>query len=224
MMDFYDKFMPNLLDWIRASRRRGWWSEYRVPNSDYLGWEAGAAALREVAVVRLPDLLQTENYTRELLAGRNHLADEIGTRRIRQARLIGPDSPLTFVVVLDESALRNCVGDSKVMRGQLARVVECAETGNVHVRVLPAVAGADVRTTGFRLLEFDDADDPPVLFADCVHTTVREDRPEQVAEARRAFDAIASAALSEEDSMAFVRHLSRELYPSGSTTMERKSA
>ncbi len=224
MMDFYDKFMPNLLDWIRASRRRGWWADYRVPNCDYLGWEAGAAAVREVAVVRLPDLLQTEGYTRELLAGRDHLADEVRTRRIRQARLTGPGSPLTFTAVLDESALRNCVGDPKVMRGQLVRIMECAERPNVDVRVLPADAGASVRTAGFRLLEFDDSDDLPVLYADCAHTTVREDRPEQVAEARRAFNTIASAALSEEDSMAFVRQLSRELYPSESTTMERKSA
>ena len=224
MMDLYDQYMPELLDTIRASRRRGWWQDYRVLNRDYLGWEAGAAALREVAVVRLPDLLQTEDYARELLAGRDHLADEIKTRRIRQDRLTSSDCPLTFTAVLDESALRNSVGNARVMRAQLARVVECAAWPTVQVRVLPASTGAGVRTAGFRLLAFDHSDDPPVVYADCAHATVREDEREQVDEASRAFDAVASAALSEEDSVAFIQLLSRELYPSDQITVERKSA
>jgi len=224
MMDLYDHYMPDLLDMIRAARQRGWWQDYRVPNRDYLGWEAGAAAVREVAVVRVPDLLQTEDYARELLAGRDQLSDEVRTRRIRQARLNHPDLPLAFTVILDESSLRNCVGSPSMMRSQLAHVIECAEWTTVNVHVLPAGAGAAVRTAGFRLLEFDHPDDPPVLYADCVHGTVREDGDEQVAEARRAFDAIASKALSEEDSKTFIQRLSRELYPSERPTSERKSA
>ncbi len=218
MMDLYDQYAPDLLDMIRAARRRGWWQDYRVPNRDYLGWEAGAAAVHEVAVVRLPELLQTEVYARELLAGRDELIDEIKTRRIRQQRLDDSDRPLAFTVVLDEAALRNCVGEPSVMRRQLAHVIECGDRANVRVRVLPSSTGARVRTAGFRLLEFDHPDDSPVMFADCVHATVREDGSERVAETRQVFEAVASAALSEEDSIAFIRDLSRELYPSARPT------
>ncbi len=224
MMDLYDQYVEDLLDTIRAARHRGWWQDYRVLNRDYLGWEAGAATLREVAVLQLPDLLQTEDYARELLADRDHLADEIKTRRIRQDRLTSSDGPLVFTAVLDESALRNSVGNAHVMRGQLARVVECAAWPTVEVRVLPASAGAGVRTAGFRLLAFDHSDDTPVVFADCAHATVREDEREQVHEAFRMFDAIASAALSEDDSVTFIERIARELYPSEKITVERKSA
>jgi transcriptional regulator with XRE-family HTH domain len=224
MMDLYDQFVPDLLDTIRAARRCGWWQDYRVPNRDYLGWEAGATTLREVAAARVPELLQTEDYARALLAGQDQLADEIETRRVRQERLKSTDNPLAFTVILDESALRNCVGDPRVMRAQLAYVAEFAVLANVQVRVLAASAGASVRTAGFRLLEFGHPDDPTVLFADCVHATVREESCEVVADARRRFDDIAAAVLPEADSVAFIRDLSHELYPSESTTMERKSA
>jgi transcriptional regulator with XRE-family HTH domain len=223
MMDLYDQYLPDLLDTIRASRRRGWWQGYRVSNRDYIGWEAGAALLREVAVVRLPDLLQTAEYAHELLAGRVHLSDEIAARRIRQDRL-NSLSPLRFAAVLDESALRNSVGDARVMRDQLAHVVECAAWPTVQINVLPASAGARVRTAGFRLLAFDHSDDEPIVYADCAHATVREDDRVQVGETSRVFDAITSAALTEEDSVAFIQDLSQELYPSEKSTSRRKSA
>lgn len=224
MMDLYDQYVPDLLDTIRVSRRRGWWQAYRVPNRDYLGWEAGAAAICEVAVVRLPDLLQTENYTRGLLTGREQVAEELKTRRIRQDRLTGSGGSLTFTAVLDESTLRNRVSDPSVMRAQLAHLVKLAARPNVRIRVLPAAAGAGVRAGGFRLLEFDHPDDSPVLYADCAHVTVREDEPDEVTESRRLFAVIESAALPEEDSVEFVQQLAGELYPAEQITWERRSA
>jgi hypothetical protein len=212
MMDLYDHYVPELLDTIRVARRRGWWLDYQVEDRDYLGWEAGAAAVREVAVLWVPELLQTENYARALLSDRDQVGDEVKVRRIRQDRLRAVEGPLVVTVVLDEAALRNRVGTPSTMFDQLAHVVECAGWSTVDVRVLPASAPTSVRAAGFRLLEFDHPDDSPVLYAGCVHTTVREDRPEYVVKARSAFDAIVSAALSDVDSVAFVQDLSRELY------------
>lgn len=228
MMDLYDRRMPELLDVIRASRRRGWWQGYQVADRDYLGWEAGAARVYEAAVLRVPDLLQTEEYTRHLMRELNvrapagRLGDEIHARRIRQSRLTDTEDPLDYSVVLDESALRNRVGDSDVMRHQLARIVECASWPTVHLLVLPASAGAHVRYGGFRLLDFDHPDDPPVLYADVVDSGVREDRPELVADARQLFEIIASSSLSREDAKEFVQRIARELYSSGCGVRERK--
>src|ERR1700742_3997213 len=42
MMDLYDVRMPDLLDVIRAARRRDWWHGYHVTGHEYIGWEAGA--------------------------------------------------------------------------------------------------------------------------------------------------------------------------------------
>lgn len=224
MMDLYDQYMPDLLDTIRVSRQRGWWREYRVSNRDYVGWESGASGLLEVAVVRIPDLLQTEDYTRTLFVGQEQLADEISTRRIRQQRLTRLDYPLEARIVLDESALRNRLGSSDVMRDQLMHVTAVAECPNVHIRLLPADTGGNVRTSGFRLLGFHDHEDPPVLYADCAQATVREDRQEHVTEARRAFDAIEAVALSEEDSVTLIKRMARELYSSEQAQTDRKTA
>lgn len=224
MMDFYDQYMSDLLDLIRVARQRGWWRDYRVSNGDYLGWETGATALREVAIIRIPDLLQTEDYTRALLTGQEQLSHEIKTRHIRQQHLTRPDHPLTARMVLDESTLRNRLGTPDVMSDQLTHVAATAEHPNVHLRLLPATAGGHVRTSGFRLLDFYHAEDPPVLYADCAHTTMREDRHEHVTEARRAFDAIEAAALSKDDSITAIQHLARELYSPKQSQPDRRSA
>lgn len=139
--------------------------------------------------------------------------DEIRAQSIRQHRLKDPDSTLAFTTVIDESTLRNQVGNARVMRGQLEQLIECAAWANVGIRVLPASVGADIRCAGFRLLEFGHPDDSPVLYADCAHARVREERSEEVAKAVRLFDAIGAAALSEQDSVRFIRRVLRELYP-----------
>lgn len=212
MMDLYDQYSPEMLDTIRAARQRGWWQGCRAPNREYLGWEAGAAILREVAVVRVPELLQTEDYAHVALAGREQYADQISARRIRKKRLTDPDWPLTVMAVLDEASLRNRQGSPMVMRDQLAHVVAMAERPNVRVRVLPASADVRDRIAGFRLLDFAHPDDSPILYADSVHATIRADRPEEIAEASRVFDALDAAALSEQDSLALIQRVNDELY------------
>jgi DNA-binding XRE family transcriptional regulator len=229
MMDLYDIHMPDLLDVIRAARRRGWWRSYQVAHRDYLGWETGATHMYEVATLRLPDLLQTEDYTRHLLHGSRDKAlagqfgDEIQTRRIRQARLGKPDG-LTYTVILDESTLQNSVGDTGVMRDQLAHITDAASRPTVTVRVLPASAGPDLRCGGFRLLDFDYPGDSPVLYADVVDTTRREDRADLTESTQRLFDQIMSASLSPEASRDLIHRIATELYPPARGGEERKTA
>lgn len=174
MMDVYDQYSPDLLDTVRAARRRGWWHGFRVADLDYVAWEAGAARLYEFAVTRVPDLLQTEDYARALLAGAEDLGAELAARRIRQSRLAGDGDPLAISVVLDEAALRNQVGGPAVMRAQLDHLVARSAWAGVTLRVLPAVAGARMRAGGFRLLGFDHPDDLPVVFLESAVGVLRE--------------------------------------------------
>jgi DNA-binding XRE family transcriptional regulator len=208
MMDLYDQYSADLLDTVRAARRRGWWHGYRVANPDYVGWETGAGHVLELAAARVPELLQTEDYTRALLADSVDIGAELAARRIRQRRL-SEDASLVLSVVLDEAAVRNTVGGPDVMRAQLAHLVACSSWPAVTMRVLPADAGARVRVGGFRLLDFDHPDDLPVVYLESAVGELREEEAERVIAVRRAFDSISAAALSVEDSQTFVEQLTR---------------
>ena len=226
MMDVYDEFVPELLDTVRAARLRGWWHNYLVGNSEYLGWEAGATQVRELAAARLPDLLQTEDYTRALLsdlhnetpkprarrdAVRRRMADELQTRRIRQRRLLGQDTVLSLTVIVDEAALHHQVGGFRVMRAQLAQVIEFASLTTVRLHVLPFSAGATFRIGGFRLLTFDHRDDPPLVYVDQLSEAVREEATDQIAAATQIFHYLTSAALTESESRRFVEKIRDEM-------------
>jgi DNA-binding XRE family transcriptional regulator len=208
MMDLYDQHVPDLLDTIRAARKRAWWHGYHADDLEFVAWEAGASHVSEWAVVRLPELLQTEDYTRALLRGSDRLADELAVRRMRQRRLVD-DNPLAFTAMLDESALHNQVGEPEVMRTQLDHLVECSAWSAVTIRVLPASAGAAVRAAGFQILDFDHPDDLPVLYAEVPGGSLRKEGTETIAAARAIFDAVQAAALSCEDSRDFIARLTR---------------
>lgn len=209
MMDLYDRYSPDLLDTVRAARRRGWWDGFRVADLDYVAWEAGAAHVYEFAVVRVPELLQTEDYARALLGGAEDLGAELAARRIRQGRLSGEGGPFPVSVVLDEAALHNQVGEPAVMRAQLDHLVACSAWAGVSLLVLPAVAGAQMRAGGFRLLGFDHPDDLPVAYLESAVGVLREEGAERVASVRQAFDSISAAALSVEESRTFIEQLTR---------------
>jgi DNA-binding XRE family transcriptional regulator len=209
MMDVYDQRVPDLLDTIRAARLRGWWQDYHAEDLEFVAWEAGASHVYEWAVVRVPELLQTEDYARTLLPDTDHLADEMAVRRMRQRRLVDESNPLALTVVVHESALRNQVGGYEVMRAQLHNLVGRAAWPSVTIRVLPATAGAHIRAAGFQILDFDHPDDLPVMYAEFPGGAVRKEGAQPIAAARQIFDSAHAAALSCEDSQEFITQLTR---------------
>lgn len=223
MMDLYDQFDPDVLDAVRQAREPGWWQGYRVRNQEYLAWEASAVRVVELAVLRLPDLLHTEDYLRALLRQdsgegadrrvQQRLDDEVHVLGIRQRRLTDTHGPLAFTTFVDEAALRKQVGGPDVMCGQLHQLVRCSDWAGVTLRVLPATAGAQTGVSGgFSLLEFEDPQDPPLVYAEYPGGVVRERKAEPVDRARHIFDTVSSAALSPHDSVGFIERISREVH------------
>lgn len=224
MMDLYDHYEPDLLDIARAARARGWWHSLPGSDRDYLGWEAGAARLREVAVWGLPDLLVTQDYARTLLTEQSpptsardawrdvRLLDlQLYALRQRQLRLTDPSALLRYSVVLDEAALRNLTGEPTLIRDQLAHLVEQAALPNVEIRILPSTAGARVRAGEFRVLTFGHAEDSPVAYIDYLGDHVHETRPTQVGAAEDRYRRIESGALATAESVAFIEQCAGEI-------------
>src|SRR5260370_8057499 len=112
--------------------------QHVVARENYESWfrewveiERETTSLRTWEPMIVPGLLQTAEYAWEVLrAGRPDDTDErieqhVSARMERQAVLARENAPFLWAVV-DEAAIRRPVGDAKVMRGQMARLIESA--------------------------------------------------------------------------------------------------
>ncbi|MDT0450575.1 helix-turn-helix domain-containing protein [Streptomyces hesseae] len=127
-------------------RGKGWWDPYK----DVLGrraldlaeLESRAVSVRTHEPSVIPGLLQTEGYARAVISSvetdLDHLDRWVGFRLERQ-RVLGGFKK--FHAVIHESALRTWVGDAKVMRQQLLRLIEVARLPHVTVQVFPFEMG-----------------------------------------------------------------------------------
>ncbi|MFG1674010.1 Scr1 family TA system antitoxin-like transcriptional regulator [Micromonospora sp. NPDC049282] len=113
---------------------------------EWVGIEQEATALRSFEPLVVPGLLQTEEYVRALHEGASPLVGEaleqqVAARVARQAVLDRP-APPQFVAVLDHSVLARPVGGPKVMREQLAHLIEMGRRPRVHLHLVPETVGA----------------------------------------------------------------------------------
>lgn len=215
-MDVYDQYSDDLLDLVRDSRRKGWWAGLNVGDPDYVAWETNARVVRELAVMRLPDLVQTDEYARALRIDLEppRLTGELAALRIRQRRLTDLHEPMALTAVIDEATLRRQVGELSTMRAQLDHLADRAQVDTVTIRVLPAAVRAPTAVSGgFIVLEPADPQDPMLLHISCPSGSVRDDRLAAVAAAQRVFAQAESAALSCEESVKFIRQVRHTTNP-----------
>ncbi|WP_327696957.1 helix-turn-helix domain-containing protein [Streptomyces sp. NBC_00459] len=141
-----DEALVNALAAMAADRTRGWWEEYRglLPASflDLSELEHRSTSLREVQVLYVPGLFQTQDYARAVFSFRvPELQDKeielrVHHRMQRRAILEGP-APTPYEAVIHEAALRIRVSDRAASLRQLARVLELCEADHITVRVIP---------------------------------------------------------------------------------------
>ncbi len=90
-----------------------------------------------MAILYVPGLLQTEEYSRAVFSSRlpeltaEELEVRIQHRRARQRFTIA------YEAVIHEAALRIRVSDRATSRAQLARLLELSEADHITVRVVP---------------------------------------------------------------------------------------
>ncbi|MEE1803768.1 helix-turn-helix transcriptional regulator [Streptomyces sp. JV176] len=116
---------------------------------EYVGHEARAAEIRLFEIGIIPGLLQTPEYATVLATSaikRGAITREQAHERVtivaeRQAALVRASLPLIFVV-LDESCIRQPIGEADVMKAQLTRLVEFAELPNTVLQIAPFAMGA----------------------------------------------------------------------------------
>lgn len=217
MMDVYDKWELGLLDEAREALKPSWYSTYGLKDMGYVDVEQEAAQVSEYACQVVPGLLQTEDYVRAVIEGsrrrrtRKQLDSEVSVRLIRQERLTSEDDPLELVAIIDEAALHREVGGSELMRSQVRHLIEVAELPTVTLQVLPFGVGAHSAMDGaFTVLDFPDPKEQPLLYQAYVSGALQIEDREEVREAKLAFDALRSEALSPADSVALIERMHRQ--------------
>lgn len=207
----------------RGARERAWWVSYRddiaATYLDFVGYEAGAAIIREFNPNYLPGLLQMPEYA-EVLTANSVDAVKVGPvvklRLQRQEELARRSAPPRQYHVVDESVIHRHVGvkqDPGIMPNQLRYVADRAESDElVTIRVIPFSEGAHVGLSGpFSLLEFDGTM-PNLLYLDNGRNfaLISGDDP-RVPEYADDFESLLESALSADESIQLIRSIAEEM-------------
>ena len=218
MMDLYRIYDEHLLALCRQAMKPGWWTTYGIRDRGFLGLETDADEEWDLSLMYVPGLLQTEDYTRALLTTglvkwtKKQLANQIAARQIRQARLVDAD-PIELTAIIDESALRKPIGSREIMRDQLRHVLDAAELDTVTVQVLPDEMGGHPGMDGaFTVLEFEDPEDPSLLYVEYPTGAIHIEKMEEVTDAKLLFAKLRLVALPPAESLAFIQRLGAQRY------------
>lgn len=180
-----------LLELARDANTPGWWHDYDdvLPSwfQTYVGLEEAASLIRTYEVQFVPGLLQTEDYARSVIvSGRPELRAEeverrVGLRMARQKVLNRKLHPVQLWVVVDEALLRRPIGGTKVMRGQIQRLLELAEKPNITIQIMPFRFGGHSAEGGaFSILRFPEPDLPDVIYVEQLVSALYLDKREHV--------------------------------------------
>ncbi len=193
----------------RAAREQVWWTQYLDLNLDpYLGLEQDAAAITSFTTYYVPALLQTEDYTREVIRtiapkmDSDMLRQRIEARMRRQAVLI-EENPPRYRVLLDEAVLHRRVGGPTVMIPQLDKILEAARNDKATIQVVPFDAGVlAAQDSNFVLLEFAaESNLTPTVFVEGLTGNQYFERSSDIGHYREAIDYLRDSGLSPSDSI-----------------------
>lgn len=193
----------------KESKQQGWWQDYDLPYSTYVGLEAEAASIKIYDSAVVPGLLQTAEYARALHEASvprhdtNTISQWVEARATRQ-RILTRDDPPYLHVILDEAVLHRVIGNSEIMRTQLARVVAATGMPNVTVQVIPYEAGAHPALDSvFTILEFLTSA-PAIVYVEGLVGHIYLEQPRDIKRYSKAFEQLSTMALNPEASAAFL--------------------
>ncbi|MFI0830251.1 helix-turn-helix domain-containing protein [Streptomyces sp. NPDC021140] len=200
---------------MATERSTGWWEEYRgllpAPFLDLSELEHHARFLRHVAILYVPGLLQTEDYSRAVFSARlpaltaEELEVRIQHRKARQAFAI------PYEAVIHEAALRIRVGDRDNSRAQLARLAALSEADHITVRVIPFDLDNFARASSTMTYVSGPLPKLDTVVRDAPHGSVFIDSEAQLDAYRMRFRMVEEVALGPDKSRDFIHQLTKEL-------------
>jgi hypothetical protein len=188
---------------VGTSHEEWWDASGLIPDwfKLYIGLEASASKICSYDGEVVPGELQTEEYGLAIFMaaqpGDTAGADRhVRLRMQRQRTIFGRRPPPEMTYVLGEGTLTRQVGGDQIMQAQIAHMQKLATLPNVDVRVLPWSVGAHAAMAGaFRILDFDDADDPDVVYIESHVGALYLEEPAELGEYRRIFELVHNIAV-----------------------------
>jgi len=170
--------------------------------------ESKARRITCIESTLIPGIAQTADYSRLVIDGSPVESEDIErrvrTRLGRQSILSKPDAPQVNLII-DEGAVRRTLGDLRAWRDQLDQLLILQRRDNVSIRVLPFHAAARPAISGFWTYELGDG--APYVFVETEGAGVFVTDPSEVGPFLKTCHVLDGAALSEDDSSAFIRNI-----------------
>ncbi|CAM5260029.1 XRE family transcriptional regulator OS=Streptomyces alboniger OX=132473 GN=CP975_11920 PE=4 SV=1 [Streptomyces alboniger] len=168
--------------------------------------DAEAVAVRAYQTQVIPGLLQTPDYAKALFSRRLGNADEVEdrvrARLSRQQRFYIEGGPF-YLVVLDESCLRNVVGGPAVMRDQCAHLLNVGRLPNIRIQIAPAdCPDADRPDASLSLIDMPDGHH--WVYSESLDRGHFNDDPALFAQHSRTYDVLRADVLSAPESAALI--------------------
>jgi transcriptional regulator with XRE-family HTH domain len=193
-----------LVKLAHGTREEGWWEDYAAAVPDWLGLYAGlesnAALIQTFHPELVHGLLQTADYARAVTAADQRLSSDVVEQRVafrmeRQRSVLGRAEPGRIEAVLGAGALALVVGSVAVMEAQIAHLRAISAGDHVSVQVLPWTTGAHTSMRGaFTVLDFDDPEDPALVYIESLMGAKYMEQPNELAEYRRTFGLLSNQA------------------------------
>lgn len=178
----------------------------------YVALEKKAAVVKMFHPTLLPGLVQTRPYAEEVLrAGRpTNFADLIRVRMERQEILTRDEAPARLWLILNEAALRHTVGNAEIMRTQLHRIHEIAETPRHRIQIIPRDKVNNLVVSPFGLLTFED--EPGVAHVDGFPRGFVLSEPDDVAQAQDAYDLLVAKAAPPDETAELINSIVKDCF------------
>lgn len=174
--------------------------------------ERDAEAIRAIAPLVVPGLLQTEPYARALMtAGRRLFAvpsradSAVSSRLARQKRLEGHD-PLRLHAILDQGVITREIGGAEVMVDQLAYLLDVGTRSNITLQVVPFAVGAYGPMAGAcTIVGYPDPGEPANVYLEYPAGGAWVEDVDDVAKFVGVFDDVTKLALSSDNTADLIR-------------------
>lgn len=201
-----------LLDMARTSNGPSWLQAMapRLPNDSVTlaTLEHDATSVTDWALMLVPGLLQTMEYSEAVMrhvgVPDNEIGDRVIARKRRQERLREVD----YTAFLHEAALTVSFSDDRVMANQLRHLVDLIQEG-VAVRIVPADAPVHVGLVGsFMLLGF--LDRMPTVHVELAQSDAFLSGPDEVAYYASIVERLSDLALDTSHSVRLIQQIAEK--------------
>jgi transcriptional regulator with XRE-family HTH domain len=168
----------------------------------YVGLEVSARKIQSYDGEIIPGELQTEPYARAVYTAEQPPDEQAIQRHVklrtqRQKTLFTRNPPPHLTTILGEGALTRHVGGETILKAQIEHLKQLTtQHTNLDIKVLPFTTGAHAAMAGaFRILDFDDPEDPDVVYLESHVGALYLEEPNEVNEYRRIFQLITTDAI-----------------------------